>query len=47
MPAGSTRLAVEFASLTYAISSPSRYRYRLHGFDPDWRHTDQEYRMAH
>ncbi len=46
MPAGSTRLAVEFASLTYAIAPPSRYRYRLHGFDPDWRHTDKEHRTA-
>jgi len=28
--------SVEFAALSYAISSKNRYKYMLEGFDPDW-----------
>jgi len=28
--------SIEFAALSYAVSSKNRYQYKLEGFDPDW-----------
>ncbi|GAB6195502.1 ligand-binding sensor domain-containing diguanylate cyclase [Lysobacter xanthus] len=36
LPAGSHRLAVEFASPSLVAAGRIRYRYRLDGFRPDW-----------
>jgi diguanylate cyclase (GGDEF)-like protein len=41
VPAESNLLSFEFTVLDYGAERPWRYRYRLEGFDPDWRHTDQ------
>ncbi|HWD18012.1 MAG TPA: two-component regulator propeller domain-containing protein [Verrucomicrobiae bacterium] len=35
-PAGSTRLEIRYAALSYTDSQGARFRYRLEGFDNDW-----------
>ncbi len=39
-------LALEFASLSYVAPAKNRYRYKLQGFDADWRTVDSKERLA-
>jgi signal transduction histidine kinase/ligand-binding sensor domain-containing protein len=43
---GQRSFSVEFAALDFSQEAPRRYRYRLHGYDPDWVNTDGEHRLA-
>jgi ligand-binding sensor domain-containing protein/signal transduction histidine kinase len=36
IPAGSHRLAIEYAALSFVAPQKVRFRYRLHGFDREW-----------
>lgn len=36
MPAGTRRIELHFAGLSYLMPAKMRYRYRLEGFDPAW-----------
>jgi len=40
------RLTIEFAALDYLAANRIRYRYRLSGFDEQWRETDAMHRAA-
>ncbi len=36
IPAGSSRLEIDYAALSFLAPTRIRYRYRLEGFDPEW-----------
>lgn len=36
LPAGSRKLEIHYAGLSYQLPRQIRYRYQLEGFDPDW-----------
>ncbi len=42
VPAGTRRLEVRFAALSFVLPERLRYRYRLEGFDDDWVERDGE-----
>lgn len=46
LPPEATVFSIEFAALHFTAPSESRYRYRLNGFDPDWREVDASHRNA-
>lgn len=39
-------LSVQFSALDYSAPERIRYRYRLQGYDPEWRETDANLRVA-
>lgn len=39
-------LSFEFAALSYVAPNKNQYRYKLEGFDPDWRMVDSKQRLA-
>lgn len=46
LPPFQNSLSFEFSALSYVTPAKNRYRYRLEGFDTDWREVDSNERLA-
>jgi two-component system sensor histidine kinase ChiS len=46
LPHNESSLSFEFAALSYVAPAKNRYRYKLEGFDADWREVDSKERLA-
>ncbi len=46
LPYNQNDISFEFAALSYVAPAKNRYRYKLEGFDVDWREVDSKERLA-